>query len=83
MTTGASVKQQTIAWVALAALAVPALIFTVFLAWAVLSTMNWDLLFGNDAWSPAGQLTAPPTPTLVEQAPPQPQPAPAPAPPPR
>lgn len=73
-------------WWAVGALGVAGLVYAIVLGWAVLHTMNYDLLFGNTDWDPGSLITAPPAPAPPEIPglpgdPGLPVPPPAPAPP--
>jgi hypothetical protein len=49
-------------WWVVGTLGIAAVIYAGVLGWAVLHTMNWDLLFGNTDWNPGNLTTAPPAP---------------------
>lgn len=51
-------------WWAVGALGIAGLIYAIVLGWAVLHTMNWDLLFGHTDWDPGSLTTAPPVPSV-------------------
>jgi hypothetical protein len=81
-------------WWVVGVLGILGLVYAAILGWAVLDTMNWDLLFGNTDWNPANLTTAPPAPPAPQfpgmpgggggggmpVPPPAPAPVPAPAP---
>lgn len=49
-------------WWLVGVVAVLGLIYAGVMGWAVLHTVNWDLLFGNTDWNPGNLTTAPPAP---------------------